>query len=841
MASAWELWQQNEDLSAGGQNDVVQSTGLSSSAHADSDDVFDQLDRNNDAAQVHLAHEQHQGATAVSEDAGATTNQDVDQAVSTSPHTARRPETHLPADDGAQEASTAQAPAGTGLHTLFAAEEGTGIAGSAISAQDPAAAQQLLSDDAQPSLLDTGNDDMAAAEMRHDGSDTALLEQHGGTAGDSSVVSQGRAGQLGSGSVYVADSTQQSDKQTLGERDAGMQHTASDDLFAQFDRTADAAPHAYEGCRGDVDTAADTVMALKGGSDAHNPGADGGVVPADAHDDDMASAVLTLHSQSLQERTATLQQPRQATADTQHSLHEQHIARHAQHSDAGGTASDAAQQEWPVSSTAGASSEPAQHDYIAAGTHFATAPEPPIEAVLDTMQLPDVPACSPVPARSPADALHQEQESAAEALQQHIQPDGVLHDSSPPAVSTAHSTVEQQAERTSQASAGPPVPEGDQHTEQPLSERAFVSLSGPPSGFAAMLTQSQAEAAQQRRCESSDATPMSRSGHHHTHELDVGDAQSCMQQPAWHAQGSAVATTTHVADEAAAFADPSQALAAALHSAHEAVAHSADADSAAACRVRASAPQPPDAPMAAFKAPPAPRSDRSGTLHSEPSSPSKQQAASPRAASASDAHSSGAVKRRGGILGLLTRRRDNADSGNSAAAQAAAPPLEDRPIDAAVLQAAEQLAHEQPTGGQDTPSASVGGGDAAQAAQRIASELLRIHALRTQQAAAHEAAQRDAETLRSEVQAARREVAAARDAGGAARRERDTAIENLASLHQMFIRALQDVVVLRSHAQSSRCVPRNARTDLGPRSCVPLFGDFITVKPAEHSKSWCWY
>lgn len=168
--------------------------------------------------------------------------------------------------------------------------------------------------------------------------------------------------------------------------------------------------------------------------------------------------------------------------------------------------------------------------------------------------------------------------------------------------------------------------------------------------------------------------------------------------------------------------------------------------------------------------------------------------ADPQAQAQDTVDAGGGAIRRGGLFGLLGRRRGGAAS----AASPDSPAREDVPadaVDAAVLDAARALV-------------SRGGASAAHAnadTAEIARELVRLDALRAQTERAGAEHAREAHDLHAELEAAKRNCANERAAAVAARDEATQAGEHMAALHGLFIRALQDVVLLQLRCDAARC------------------------------------
>jgi hypothetical protein len=110
-----------------------------------------------------------------------------------------------------------------------------------------------------------------------------------------------------------------------------------------------------------------------------------------------------------------------------------------------------------------------------------------------------------------------------------------------------------------------------------------------------------------------------------------------------------------------------------------------------------------------------------------------------------------------------------------------------------VLKAAHAQAATASSGAVDTPGPP-----------QVAAELLRLEGLRKQLAARADEAVAEAATLREGQGVLRTELVAAQEACSAAQEERDSAREHVVDTHRCLLRALQDVVLLRS--SYSKCV-----------------------------------
>jgi hypothetical protein len=141
-------------------------------------------------------------------------------------------------------------------------------------------------------------------------------------------------------------------------------------------------------------------------------------------------------------------------------------------------------------------------------------------------------------------------------------------------------------------------------------------------------------------------------------------------------------------------------------------------------------------------------------------------------------------RRRGGLFGLLAGRSSAVDAQN--ASPRADMVVDSHAVATSILEAARAQAASTATKDTDTPGPP-----------QVAAELLRLEGLRKQLARMADVAVAEAAQLRDGQQQLLSEVAAAQEACSAAREERDCAREHVMDTHRCLLRALQDVVILR--------------------------------------------
>lgn len=324
-------------------------------------------------------------------------------------------------------------------------------------------------------------------------------------------------------------------------------------------------------------------------------------------------------------------------------------------------------------------------------------------------------------------------------------------------------------------SPGPPAPQAApvQHAaEATASTKSYVTLSGPPSGYAALLTDPDLHNAA-----ASTAPPLrDTQGRRYS-----SDADAIAPLPV-----SSPAHTSADANEHGSEACPS--LAVALRSAEDAVQ-----------QAEASASTPTAQPLAsdtsAIEQAEGAATPAAGSPHAPGSQAADPQATDPQAASVATLNPDSGRARGRGLFGLLGRRRGNTDVSDAPQSGAGTPVPGN--IAAPLLQFAKDIA-----AGKACADAS---SDAAFTAADVAQELLRLEALHSQEAAQRDAMARQLEHLQVESQQRADELRTARQDAQTADEHRESASAHLSALHLMFVQALQDVVMLRTQAAQSRC------------------------------------
>ena len=315
------------------------------------------------------------------------------------------------------------------------------------------------------------------------------------------------------------------------------------------------------------------------------------------------------------------------------------------------------------------------------------------------------------------------------------------------------------------AAAGPPAPlpaparDAQEAAEATESRRSFVTLSGPPSGYAALLTDPSLQ------YDAATASPMRLTQQSaHSSDRDASAPLPVSSPPPASAAGS----------ERAEWSAPS--LSEALHSAEHAVQQT---------------PAPADSPAGAVRPLHAVGSSaRSATR--EPSSPQPAGSSDPAPAATQDANRS----RGRGLFGLLGRRRNNTDG--AAPDSGAQTPVARGAVASPLLQFAKDLAA--------GTAVATGAHTADVTAGDVARELLRLEALRMQDAAQRDTMSQQLEQLQAEAEHTAGELRTVQQDAQAAQEQSAAATQDLSSLHALFVQALQDIVVLRTQQSQPRCV-----------------------------------
>ena len=364
--------------------------------------------------------------------------------------------------------------------------------------------------------------------------------------------------------------------------------------------------------------------------------------------------------------------------------------------------------------------------------------------------------------------------------------------------------------------AGPPAPQPAGSGDADSVEPRFVTLSGPPSGFAAMLTDSMAASTPGQEFAASPTRYSVDAAHAASGSLSASGPDPEHAAPSRQYRDESGAQEGDVGDVGGA-QDAAGALATALQSATEAVAH-VPAAPAPPPALRVTSPTTGSGDGAG-------RGDDAGT----PNRAAAPGAAEP--ASQTDRTPNGSTSgRRGGLFGLLGRRRGGAGAVGAPDSPALTLVAADA-VDSAVLDAARAFADGMGIG----EGAATGEAD-------VSRELLRLNALRAQTERAHAEAARDADAVQTELEEARRQCSSERSAAVSAQNEATQAREHLAALHSLFMRALQDVVLLQLRCEHARCAqsiePALRKSDNASQQYADRISTHVTSYTAREQCKW---